>query len=468
MSERRRFIPPLIAKTLVIGVLVIVLLILINQVEGLVGERVGMRQTAAARVAESWGGPQTTAGVLLAIPVETTRVVTEQSAAGRETRRTEVDRNVLYVLPDTLAINAEAQPSYRTVGLYSTPVYLAQVRIDGEFASRDFAQLFAAREGREVKWNEARMIVLNSEASALRGVDDLAIAGERQQVSADAYAGSAGISTAIPSGALREGANIPFRMKLTLAGTSNLRFLPLARKADIVMKSSWPHPKFEGAPAPLDPQIGDDGFTARWSVLEINRSFGQSWYDSQVRPGEPAESALAQSSVGVTFYEPVDIYQRNYRAVHYAILLVVITFLTFFLWEHVSGIAIHGMQYLMVGLALALFYLLLLALSEHFSFDLAYGVSAGSLVALITVYLQGVLKRLPLALGAGAGLTTLYAMLYWILRSEDYSLLMGALLLFGVLAILMIATRRIDWSNVSRLRSEAADAEGLSADRGVR
>ena len=105
----------------------------------------------------------------------------------------------------------------------------------------------------------------------------------------------------------------------------------------------------------------------------------------------------------MTFYEPVDIYQRNYRAVHYAVLLIVITFLTFFLWEHMAGIAIHGMQYLMVGLALALFYLLLLALSEHMSFDLAYGLSAGALVALITIYLTGVLRRVDLALGAGAG-----------------------------------------------------------------
>ncbi len=136
----------------------------------------------------------------------------------------------------------------------------------------------------------------------------------------------------------------------------------------------------------------------------------------------------------MTFYEPVDIYQRNYRAVHYAVLLIVITFLTFFLWEHMSGIAIHGMQYLMVGLALALFYLLLLALSEHMTFDRAYAASAGALVGLITIYLTGVLRRLGLALGAGAGLATLYTMLYWILRSEDYSLLMGALLLFGVLA----------------------------------
>ncbi len=459
MSERRRFIPPLLAKLLVIGALVILLLIPISQVESLVGERVHMRETAAVRVAESWGGPQTTGGVLLAIPVETTRVIVEQSAAGRETQRTETDRNVLYVLPDTLSVSANAEPSTRTVGLYSTPVYLAKVTITGEFLTRDFAHLTQPREGREVKWNEARLVVLNSESRALRAVDDLVVGGEPGEVAADAYAGSAGISTVVPIAALRESATIPFRVRLTLAGSSQLSFLPLARKADIAIQSRWPHPKFEGAPAPLDPAIGDEGFSAKWSVLEINRSFGQSWWDSHVRHGMPVEMALGQSAVGVSFYEPVDVYQRNYRAVHYAVLLIAITFLTFFLWEHLSGIAIHGMQYLLVGLALALFYLLLLALSEHVSFDAAYAISAGALVALITIYLTGVLKSLPLSLGAGAGLATLYTMLYWILRSEDYSLLMGALLLFGVLAILMIATRRIDWSNVARLQRARDEVE---------
>ena len=450
MSELRRFFPPLLLKALVIGCVTVLLLVLLGQVEDLVSERVEMRETAAARVAESWGGAQTTAGVLLAIPVETARVVTEQTAAGRETQRTEIDRNVLYVLPDTLRITAEAKPDRRTVGLYETLVYFADVRITGEFVTRDFAQLHDERPGRTVKWDEARLLILNSESSALRGVDDLVVAGESSPVSADGYAGSAGISTHVPAAALREAGTIPFRVRLSLAGSSRLTFLPLARKADISLKSQWPHPKFEGAPAPLPPSISADGFTAKWSVLEINRNFGQSWYDDEVRPGEPVEAALAHSGVGVSFYEPVDVYQRNYRAVHYAVLLIAITFLTFLLWEQLAGIAIHGMQYLMVGLALAMFYLLLLALSEHVAFDLAYGISAGALVTLITVYLTGVLRRVSLALGAGAGLATLYGMLYWILRSEDYSLLMGSLLLFGVLAILMLATRRIDWTSVGR------------------
>src|SRR5262245_7104285 len=204
MPDVRRFIPPLLGKSVVIGGLILLLLVPITHVESLVRERVGMRQQAAARVAESWGGAQTTAGVLLAIPVETSRVVVEQSASGRETQRTEIVRNVLYVLPDTLDVKAEAEPDYRTVGLYRTPVYLARVSLEGEFLNRDFAHLLQAKDGREVKWSEARLLVLNSESRALRAVDDLVVAGEGAKVAADAYAGSAGISTAVSPEALRE------------------------------------------------------------------------------------------------------------------------------------------------------------------------------------------------------------------------------------------------------------------------
>ncbi|HTU65601.1 MAG TPA: cell envelope integrity protein CreD [Steroidobacteraceae bacterium] len=443
MAELRRFFPPLLLKALTIGGVTILLLILIAQVEDVVNERVGARATALARVAESWGGAQTTGGVLLEIPVETTRVV-----YGNTTR---VERRLFYILPDTLDVKAGADPSYRTVGLYSAPVYTANVSVSGQFIARDFTPPPGAGEPR---WNEARLLVLNSESRSLRAVDGLRIGAESPPIAADNYAGMAGVSAGLPAD-VQSGGVIPFSFRLTLAGSDRLTFLPLARKAQIDLQSAWPHPKFEGAPAPLQPQIGAGGFSARWSVLEINRNFGQTWFDTEVKPNETAIAALAASGVGVTFYEPVDIYQRNYRAVHYAVLLIAITFLTFLLWEQLAGIAIHGVQYLMVGLALALFYLLLLALSEHVAFDVAYAVSAGALVALITTYLTGVLKRWSLSLGAGAGLATLYALLYWILRSEDYSLLMGALLLFGVLAVLMIATRKVDWTRAGRRSEES-------------
>jgi inner membrane protein len=444
MTELRKIFPPLLVKAMTIGAVTILLLVLIAQVEDLVGERVSVRETAATRVAESWGGRQTTAGVLLAIPVESTRVV-----YGDTTR---VERHMLYVLPDSLDVKARAKPDYRSVGMYSSAVYLADVAVSGRFIARDFTQ---PKDVGELKWAEARLLILNSESRSLRAVDGLRIGAQSPAISADSYAGMAGVSATLPVDAQAAGV-IPFSFRLTLAGSDRLTFLPLARSAHLDLVSGWPHPKFEGAPAPLQPEISGQGFHATWSVLEINRNFGQSWFDTSIRANEAPMVSLAATGVGVTFYEPVDIYQRNYRAVHYAMLIIAITFLTFLLWEQLAGIAIHGVQYLMVGLALALFYLLLLALSEHVDFDVAYAASAGALVALITFYLNGVLKRWILSLGAGAGLATLYSLLYWILRSEDYSLLMGALLLFGVLAVLMIATRKVDWTSVGRRPAQGA------------
>lgn len=437
----RRVFPPLLLKSMTIGGVIVLLLILIAQVEDVVHERVNARQMALARVAESWGGAQTTGGVLLEIPVETTKVV-----YGDTTR---VERRLLYVLPDTLDVKAAADPGTRTVGLYTAPIYTAKIAVSGQFIARDFLPTLG---GGEARWGEARLLILNSESRSLRALDGLKIGTESPPIAADSYASMAGVSALLPAGIEKDGV-IPFSFRLTIAGSDRLTFLPLARKAQIDLQSAWPHPKFEGAPAPMQPEIGAGGFSARWSVLEINRDFGQSWLDTAIRADQAGIAPLVASGVGVSFYEPVDIYQRNYRAVHYAILLIAITFLTFLLWEQLAGIAIHGVQYLMVGLALAVFYLLLLALSEHVTFDVAYALSAGALVALITTYLTGVLKRWSLSLGAGGGLATLYALLYWILRSEDYSLLMGALLLFGVLAVLMIATRRVDWTRVGR-RSE--------------
>ncbi len=439
-------IPPLFIKGAIVGFLTLALLIPIAQVDNLVGARVESRGEAMTRVAESWGGPQTTAGVVLAVPVDKTVMLSNGQP--------DTLRDMVYVLPDTLVVSASAAPDYRSVGLYRTPVYLADIDISGAFSPRDYA-LLSPRDGQVVHWKEAKLLVLNSESASLRAVEGFQIDGNAAEIGADGYALYAGVSAPVSEGTLQKAGGFPFRLKLKIAGSSQLLFLPLARKADIDIKSTWLSRKFEGGPAPLSSQVDDQGFDAHWSVMEINRSFGQTWNGDVVRQGLQAGAAFEQSRVGVTFYEPVDVYQRVYRAVHYAILFIVITFLTFFLWEQVSGLAIHTMQYLMVGLALALFYLLLLALSEHMGFDLAYTISAGSLVALITVYLAGALRSVARALGAGAGFATLYVMLYWILISEDYSLLMGALLLFGILSVLMITTRHVDWAQVGRSRDGA-------------
>jgi inner membrane protein len=230
--------------------------------------------------------------------------------------------------------------------------------------------------------------------------------------------------------------------------------LPLARSSNTTIESDWPHPKFLGGQSPGAEQTSAAGFKANWTTLGLSRNFGQQWYGDQVSKQLSADEAFAVAAIGVQQYQPADVYQRNYRAVHYAVLVIALTLLAFFIWEHAGRKPLHGMHYLFVGLALAVFYVLLLALSEHLAFGMAYLTAAAALVVLIGVYLAGVAKSAAQGAMAGAGLAGLYATLYLILISEDYALLMGATLLFGVLAAVMLVTRRLDWAALGK-RSDA-------------
>jgi inner membrane protein len=211
----------------------------------------------------------------------------------------------------------------------------------------------------------------------------------------------------------------------------------------------WLHPDFEGAFFPISHETNPHGYSANWQVLELNRAIPQIWRGTSV------DSSVLASAFGVRMLQPSDLYTQNYRAVRYGILFVAITFACFFAWEHlVRDMRLHAMQYLLVGLALATFYLLLLALSEHIGFAVSYALAAGALVALITTYISGAANNRPAAAGIGAALAASYGLLYVILLSQDYALLFGSLLLFAILATLMLATRRLDWANIRREESQ--------------
>jgi inner membrane protein len=443
---RGRFFSPLLTKAVTIGVLLLVLLIALSQVDDLRREREGAREVAIARVTESLGGAQTVGGVLLNVPTVTTY---------RADNKTRDVRRVEHVLPDTLKINVTWVPEIKRSGLYAVPTYVAEVEIVGNFAARDLARLRSAIVDRQVRFDSATLTILNSESRTLRSFDTLTVAGNPVASTPGGYADFAGVEAALPEPLVSGAGDIPFRAKYRLVGSEALRVLPLARAATVSMTSAWPHPKFVGKQSPIEQNVRHDGFTAQWTTLDLARDFGQAWTDDDIRPGLLARDAFLAAAVGVEQYQPVDVYQRNYRAVHYAMLLIGLTFLTFFLCEHMGRMPIHGMQYLFVGLALAVFYVLLLALSEHVEFWTAYLIAASVLVLLITVYLSGVFRRAAPAAIFGGALATLYALMYLILVSEDYSLLMGAIMLCGVLAILMIGTRRFDWSSVGSARPAA-------------
>ena len=231
---------------------------------------------------------------------------------------------------------------------------------------------------------------------------------------------------------------LDFALSITYDGSKHIAIAPIGKSTEGTISSNWPNPSFVGNFLPYEKQITPQGFTASWRVLYLNRPFSQQSF------GElPKISSYAYQ---VNFVIPVDEYQQNERAAKYGFLVIGLTFLIFFLLQHISKIKIHIFQYTMIGLALVLFYTLLVSITEHSSFTLAYLLSSVMTIGLIALYSVAILKSRKFPLFIGAALTALYGFIYVIIQLENYALLVGSLGLFTILALVMYASRKIDWN----------------------
>jgi inner membrane protein len=430
-------------KALVITVLTLLMLWPLMRVENLVNERQVLQRQAYDVIAAGFGGPQIVGAPILTVDALERSVVTNtRTNVGTETWTT----TSIHLLPDDVQISTDAAVEIRTKGIYSVPIYVSKVVITGEFKSESIARLLSSNADIRVLPAHVLIQLPLSEVKYLRTGTRFQAGGQELHSAGGDVAGFAALSAAIDLQAIDRTTALPFRLEFEFAGSESLQFLPLGSTTNVTAQIAWPHPDFDGAFLPISHQLRADGYTADWQVLELNRAVPQLWRGEAL-----SHSALLATAFGVRLFQPADIYAQNYRAVHYGILFVAITFACFFASEHlVRGLRLHPTQYLLVGLALATFYLLLLALSEHTGFGIAYAIAAAALVALITLYTAGATMNPKSAMGIGCALSASYGALYIILISDDNALLLGSLLLFAILAALMFATRRLDWAKVGR------------------
>jgi inner membrane protein len=428
-------------KVFGIALLALLMLIPLAQVQGLIGERNGMRDQAMATIGQRWGEPQRVGGPLLYVP-RRVHVATEKGPVVRDDGRD-------VVLPDSLQIRATLKPELRHYGIYETPVYVSELTFAGEFADADLDQLHGADIW---LWDQAELRLPVTDVRGIRSVSPITFAG------AELRAGPSGAAIdnlgaiAVPVRLVRSaGAKYTFALTMTLAGTQRISFLPLSRSTQVNLASPWPDPEFDGAFLPVSRTLGADGFSARWSVLDFNRGFGQSWREDTGNGPQVGAAAF-----GVNLYQPASIYQQNERAGKYGILFVALTFVVFFLFEILRQLRVHPVQYLLVGLALSTFYVVLLALSEQVGFALAYLAASSVVVLMIGGYAGAVLRARRAGVLLGSILALVYALLYGLVVSEQYSLLIGSIALLIVVAVLMYLTRKVDWYAYAAVRPQAA------------
>ena len=249
---------------------------------------------------------------------------------------------------------------------------------------------------------------------------------------------SSGVNVALDTSSLDTATTShPFAIRLDVNGSGRLAFAPIGRVTTVDVRSPWTNPSFDGAFLPSSRDVAAGGFSARWKVLDLNRNFPQIITSDELD--------LDQYAFGVSLLVPVDNYHQTTRSVKYAALFIGLTFLAFFLIEVMGGMRVHAIQYLLVGCALVIFYLLLLSLSEYVAFGMAYLVAAGATVVLVVLYVASVLHRARYAAAIAAVLVALYGYLFVLLQLQDYSLLLGSVGLFAILAAVMYLTRRLDW-----------------------
>jgi inner membrane protein len=446
----------LMTKAALIGAIFLALLIPLNMIGGLVQERAERQRAVTQEIAASNYGRQVLAGPVLSLPYREEYEETVSDAKGTRVEHRRIER-VARFFPESQEASGNAGVSTKSRGIFKARIFDWRGTLRGEFALDGRFSPERNRAGSSITWGKPTVSVALLDPRGLIGTpalywNDQALALERG--SGLPHLGG-GVHAAVPAFDPALPRRIAYSLNIGLNGTDSLAMVPLAGKDFVRLVSEWPHPGFGGQFLPLPRTSRENGFEAQWATSAL-ASKAQQQFLEQVEGRGSCKEGICADRLEVRFVEPIDVYSLSDRAIKYGFLFIGITFGCFMLFELLTGLAIHPAQYLMVGLALATFFLLLIGFSEHIAFGLAYAIATAACVALLGVYLSAALHGLARGLSFSAMLAALYAALYGLLISEDNALLLGSLLVFGLLAAAMIITRKLDWYALGAPRPAAA------------
>jgi inner membrane protein len=433
-------------KLVTICALILVLLVPTSMVTSLIHERKGRKQGVIDEINYKWGKAQTVTGPVITVPYL-------KHIEGKDGKTSTVTRYI-HILPDTVDIKSQINPEVRYRSIYKAILYNTTLTIDGIFPRVPLKDLRIPSEN--IEWSGA---FISLGITDMRGIKDrIEATFDGTQLSMEPGVETADVIKSGVSADIRldnTNKSYPFHLALNLNGSRQIHFAPVGKVTTVIADSSWKDPSFGGAFLPIERKVNDQGFSAKWKVLHLNRNYPQHW--------KGGGHDLCQSTFGVKLFSPVDIYQKSIRTAKYALMFIVFTFLAFLLSEFMDRLRVHPVQYLLIGLAIIIFYTLLLSISEQINFGVAYLISAGAVISLITGYAKAILKKRVVTLMVGGILVILYAYLYILLQLEDYALLMGSIGLFIVLAVIMYLTRKIDWYTSPQETKKSNPAQPLDA-----
>lgn len=440
-KEEVGFFQSTTAKLMMVGALTIVLLLPLAFVQDLISERNQRKTEIMDEVSTIWGKDIMFYGPILKVPYKinvSTKIINEKT--GAITLQNDSKTNYAYLFPNELNNKTNVLKNEKLKrGIYSPIVFNANLNFEGNFSNLDFAKMGISEEN--IDWDKASIIIKTTNLKSIKSELLIQLNGQKLLFEPTNNNEEYSIisTQSFNYNALAKNQLLDFKFSINYNGSNSLKFIPIGKTTSVSIDSDWESPSFEGSFAATDAtkKISDSGFHADWKILAINRTFSQQYNNTLPN--------LDDYLFGVKLIQTVDEYQQNERASKYGFLVIGLTFLLFYLIQTISKINIHIFQYSMIGIALILFYTLLIAITEHSSFSLAYSLSSIAVIALITSYSVSILQNKKFPVLIGSSLVVLYSFIFVIIQLEDYALLVGSIGLFFILATVMYFSRKIEW-----------------------
>lgn len=433
------------ARMLMVGFLVVILLIPLSYINKLIDERAYRQQDVVSEINDKWGNNVLVYGPILKLPYKTyTETKTYNEKTKTYFKETQTHIKYAYIFPESLNSDTDVKSKTLKRGNFESAVFTTKMDFSGHYIPVDLVPKGIKSE--DIIWENASIIIKTSNLKGIKSEVQITLLDKAYSFETNFNQNNNSNldileSSFINGKDLFQSQKTEFKFSMTFNGSRQIELVPIGKITTMQMTSNWADPSFMGNYLPNDEtkKISKNGFKADWKVLHINRAFSQQHLKSIPN--------LNQFAFGTKFMVMVDEYQKSERSAKYGFLVIGLTFLVFFLIQTLSKINIHPFQYLMIGLALTMFYTLLVSISEHSNFLKAYLIAGISVIVLITLYSKSILKTFKFPLFIGASLSALYAFIYVIIQLENYALLVGSIGLFLILAIVMYVSRKIDWNN---------------------
>jgi inner membrane protein len=432
-------------KLVSIGFLLLILLIPTAWVSEIIEERQARADSVVDEITSKWADGQTVTGPVMMIPFTKIEKTKRWEKGVEIEERTEIVHHA-YFLPRQLTANGDMKPEVLHRGIFEAVVYESKLDLKASFDPLTFDKWGIPDE--QIHWNEAALVLGISD---LRGVtDNIAITGNGKTFDSESASdiGVGGYNsnvedyakpgiTALLGWKSRADVIADFDIHLQFRGSEQLYIVPAGKTTDIKLAGAWSSPSFDGEMLPTQREVGPDGFSASWKVLSYNRPFAQQWLDR--------DQSVTGYASGVKLLIPADQYQKSIRTAKYGVLVIILAFTSLFLVEISNRIRIHPFQYILIGAALIIYYTLLMSFSEHTGYNIAYLLSSISTVVLVTLYSTTFLPSKPVVTTFAGLMTVFYAFIFVIIQAEDFSLLIGSVGLFMIIAAIMYFSRNIRW-----------------------